>query len=446
MPQLDSFKGRTKIQPAKDVSTIHIVAVSQVCLRYAMGIRMKEKLTKNLGLKILSLFMAILFWIVILNVEDPVVTGEWNDIQVTKINENALGQKDKVYEVISGDTVDVTVKAKRSIIESLRSSDFQAIADLSELSIVNAVPIVVTIPKHGETVEISQNISTMKVSLENLKTEQFRIDVVTKGTVAEGYYVKDKTSSPNIIQVSGAETVINKIKEVVLEVNVSNKRESYEEETVPKVYDKNGSLMDSSKLTLNYEKVVVRVNMLQTKTVPLYIYVKGTPYDGYKYDKINFEPKQVVIAGEPEELDKVQYISGEYNIDNKKVDIEEEVNIADFIKNDDVILIDENQTAVINIYIKKLDTKDISYNGNEIELRNMPEGFTATLNIEDLVDVVAYGEAELLSSLSKYSLHPYIDLADAKTGTRNFQIQFSPPEEIHLSNPSVSVTLAKLSG
>jgi len=410
-----------------------------------MGMRMKEKLTKNLGLKILSLFMAILLWIVILNVEDPVVTGEWNDIQVTKINENVLGQKDKVYDVISGDTVDVTVKAKRSIIESLRPSDFQAIADLSELSIVNAVPIVVTIPKYGEAVEIKQNTLTMKVSLENLKTEQFRVDVVTKGTVPEGYYVKDKTSSPNIIQVSGAESVINKIKEVVVEVNVSNKRESYEEEAIPKVYDKNGSLMDSSNLILNYESVMVSVNMLQTKTVPLIINLKGTPYNGYKYSDFEWQPKKVVIAGQPEELDKVKYISGEYNIDYKRTDIEEEVNITDFIKND-VILIDENQSAVINIKIEKLDTKDISYKSNEIELRNLPEGLNATLNIEEFVDIVVYGEAEALAALSKYSLHPYIDLADTKAGTKNFQIQFSPPEEIHLSNPSISVTLENSSG
>ncbi|MDF2804622.1 MAG: hypothetical protein K0S61_4527, partial [Anaerocolumna sp.] len=145
------------------------------------GLRMKEKLTKNLGLKILSLFVAILLWVVILNVDDPVVQEKFNNITVTKINENELKQKDKTYEVISGETVDVNVKAKRSIMQVLKKTDIQAVADLSQLSVVNATTIDVTIPKYGDLVEIKQSTSTMKVSLENLKTEQFMVNVVTNG-------------------------------------------------------------------------------------------------------------------------------------------------------------------------------------------------------------------------------------------------------------------------
>lgn len=232
---------------------------------------MKEKLTRNLGLKLLSLFMAILTWLIILNIADPVKERPFNDIEVTVINENALAQKDKVYEVVSGNTVNVTIRAKRSVLESLSKSDIKAVADLSELSVVNAAEIKVTVPGHErDIVEKTQNISTMKVSLENLQTEQFRINVVANGEVASGYYVKEKLASPNMIQVSGAETVVSKIKEVVVEVDVAGKRQSFTDTAVPKVYDNNGTLMDSDKLNLSVEEVEVTVNLLQTKTVGLY--------------------------------------------------------------------------------------------------------------------------------------------------------------------------------
>lgn len=407
---------------------------------------MKERLTRNLGLKILSLLVAFLVWVVILNVDDPVVPKTFRDILVTKINESALTQKDKVYEVVSGDTVDVEVKAKRSIIENLDNSDFQAVADLSKLSLVYAVPIDISVPSYGDRVEIVKQNYTMQVSLENLETKQFRIDVVTTGNVAEGYYIKEKTTSPNIIQVSGAETVIDKIKEVVVEVNVSNERDSFKKTAIPKVYDKNGTLMDPSKMTLSYEEVDVSVDLLKTKTVNLFIDLKGNPYPGYKYVDFKFEPKQVVIAGEQEELDKVQYIMGEYNIDNKKEDIEDEVNIADFIKND-VILIDDNQNAVINIHIEKQKSKDISLNNADIELRNIPAGLTASLNNIGDIQVEVLGEDAVLNSINKYNLKPYIDLSDSDIGTRQFNIEFSPPDDdVTISNPSVSVTVSEAAG
>lgn len=401
---------------------------------------MKEKLTRNLGLKILSLLMAVFIWLIILNIANPVIQKSFYNIPVTKINENAIEQKDKVYEVVSGDSVDVTVKAKRSVIETLHATDIKAVADLSELSLVNAVQIKVSVPGHDRSiVDISQSASTMKVSLENLKTEQFRINVVTHGEVASGYYAKDKTASPNIIQVSGAETVINRIKEVDVDVDLSNQRQSFEKSAVPKVYDKNGTLMEEDKLKLNYDTVDVAVNLLKTKTVNLYIEVTGTPYPGYEYEKFEFEPKQVVIAGEKDELDKVQYIMGEYNIDNQKEDKEDQVKISDFIKND-VVLIDDNQTAVVNLKIRRLDSKDLSYNTSEIEMRNVPAGLMASLK-SNFLHVMLYGNSDNLNLVNKYNVKPYIDLKGVKTGTNILPVEFDLPKDVTLNKTSVAVNV-----
>lgn len=408
------------------------------------GLRMKEKLTKNLGLKILSLFVAILLWVVILNVDDPMVQEKFNNITVTKVNENELKQKDKTYEVISGETVDVTVKAKRSIMQDLRKTDIQAVADLSQLSVVNATTIDVTIPRYGDLVEIKQSTSTMKVSLENLKDEQFKINIVANGKVADGYYVKDKMASPNMIIVTGAESVVKQIKEVVVDVDVTNARASFQNTTVPKVYDNNGKLMDSDKISLNFNEVEVTVNLLQTKTVNLFIKLTGTPAPGYEYVNFEYEPKEVTIAGEQSELDKVQYIKGEYNIDNKQDDVEETIDISDFIKND-VILIDENQNAVINIDIEKKNSKDINYNSTDIEMKNLKEGYIAKLNTEDLINVVVYGKEDILSGVNKYNLRPFIDLTNIEPGINIVDVQFNSVDDVTLLSPSVIVMVSDAS-
>jgi YbbR domain-containing protein len=105
------------------------------------GIIMKKKLTGNLPLKILSVIVAFLFWLVIINVTDPTTARTFYGIPVQVLNENVITSANQVYEIVDGDKVNVTVKGKRSFVETLGTSDFVATADMSELSKVNAVSI-----------------------------------------------------------------------------------------------------------------------------------------------------------------------------------------------------------------------------------------------------------------------------------------------------------------
>ncbi len=406
---------------------------------------MKEKLTKNLSLKILSLLLAVFLWIVILNVDDPVITNTIRNIEVTKANATVLESKDKIYEVVSGNTVDIKVKGKRSVVESLKASDFQAVADLSQLSIVNAVPIDVTpVARIRDSVEIiNQATKTLIVRLENLVEKDFRIDVVDRGTVPKGYYLSEKKTSPNMLQISGAESTINKINEVIVEIDASNIYSSDNVFTeIPKVYDKNGSLMDTSNLTLSYTEVEVSTKLLPTKTVALNIDFVGTPPDGYEYSKLKYQPENVIIAGTQENLDKINEISIVYDVENKREDIEDEINIADYLE-ENIMLIDENQNAVINVDVEKLANKEISFSPSSITIKNLSSDLDIIFNL-DTIRVVAYGKAEELAQLNEFNLFPYIDLAGIETGTKIINIQFNPTNSnIIIKNKSIGVTIRR---
>ena len=66
---------------------------------------MKNKITTNLFLKVLSVIMAFLFWLVIINMIDPTVAKTFRDIPVEILNENVITSANQVFEVESGDTV-----------------------------------------------------------------------------------------------------------------------------------------------------------------------------------------------------------------------------------------------------------------------------------------------------------------------------------------------------
>lgn len=407
---------------------------------------MKEKLTKNLNLKILSLLLAVVLWVVILNVDDPVMTVTIRNIEVVKTNATVLESKDKIYEVVSGNTVDIKVKGKRSVVESLKATDFQAVADLSQLSIVNAVPIDVTpVARIRDSVEIiNQATKTLIVSLENLAEKDFRVDVVDRGTVPEGYYLSEKKTSPNMIQVSGAETVINKISEIVVEIDASNIYGSDNTITaIPKVYDKNGSLMDTSNLTLNYTEVDVTTKLLPTKTVLLNIEFTGTPPEGYEYVKLKYQPESIMIAGEQGVLDQITEITGTYEVNNEREDIEDQIDIMDLIT-EDVILIDENQYAVINVDVEQLVSKEILLDTKQIDVRNLLPGYEV-LFTADSIRITVYGKEEDINGLTEQDLFPYLDLQEEEEGTKMVNLQFGLTNvDFSVKNKSVSIIIQEI--
>lgn len=403
---------------------------------------MKEMLTRNLNLKILSLLIAFIVWLIIINIEDPAIVGNFEGIPVTIINESALDEIDKVYDVVSGSVVDMEVKGKRSVIENLSRSDFVATANLEELSIVNAMEIKVSVPKYGNQVEIiDQSVSTMEISIEDLVTEQFRVDIVEIGTVKEGYYVDEKTASPNIVQVKGAESVISKIKEVVVEVNVSGADETFTVTEEQQVYDYNGTLIEPSKMEMNYNEFNITVNLLETKTVKLFIELKGTPLAGYDYVGFEYEPKEVEIAGSKEMLGKVPHIKGEFNISGLYEDIEDEINITEFIK-EDVILISENQNVAIHVDFEKLEKKDITFPVSSIEVINLPEGKRVEFLDKELLIVGVTGLSSKTQRINRSNINPYIDLSNIVENRGYIPIKFENDiEDIEFSYVSALIEI-----
>ena len=115
---------------------------------------MKINLKNNTGLKILSLVIAICLWYMIGNIDDPVTIDTYT-IPVQIINGDVLKSNNKAYEITEGDSVTFTVRGKSSILDKLKESDFKAEADLAKLSLVNSVPIDVTVSRYADEVDIT---------------------------------------------------------------------------------------------------------------------------------------------------------------------------------------------------------------------------------------------------------------------------------------------------
>ena len=65
---------------------------------------MKERLTNNLGLKILSVVIAVFMWLIMVNVSNPLVSDS-QEVTVDMINAEVLEKSNLTYEIIGKKTV-----------------------------------------------------------------------------------------------------------------------------------------------------------------------------------------------------------------------------------------------------------------------------------------------------------------------------------------------------
>ena len=102
--------------------------------------RIKRILTSNLGLKIVSVLVACMMWIFVVNVDDPEKVQSFSDVKVEIRNSDCFGV-DKTFSVQEDtDKVKVWVKARESVLNKLQSKDFKVVADMRNVTLGNAVP------------------------------------------------------------------------------------------------------------------------------------------------------------------------------------------------------------------------------------------------------------------------------------------------------------------
>ena len=94
---------------------------------------MKTKLFNNLLLKILSVVGAIVLWLVVVNIDDAVDSRPLRNIKVNMVNMDAITSQGQMCRIEEGtDVVDLTVYARRSVLNSLKASDFVVTADMQK--------------------------------------------------------------------------------------------------------------------------------------------------------------------------------------------------------------------------------------------------------------------------------------------------------------------------
>ncbi len=346
---------------------------------------MKNRLTHNLGLKILALVFSVGLWFVVNSITDPIGEKSFYNVPVEITNEDKITNEGKVYEILDGtDTINVKIMGKKSVLSYINKEDIRAVADLSELTFMNTVSINVSSVKNNAELEFSPSVENMKLSIEDMKRVQKMISTSTSGVPADGYIVGTVTPSQNVVRLSGPESVIDQIERVEAVANISGYATDINSSVELKLCNADGIEIKSSSIKMNISTINVAVTILGTKEVPVNFAVQGTPQEGYVVsDKMTTVPETVMIAGRKSALDSVSEINvadPDLDVDGLSADTTEIINIRKYLPNG-IQFADSsfNGNVSVTVGIEPLITREFHIPVKNFAVGNVPEGYEAVI-------------------------------------------------------------------
>ena len=277
--------------------------------------KLKKLLTNNLVLKLISVVVALLIWLTVVNIDDPIDTQTYRGVPVQVTNGGYIESMNKTYRLDDADsTVTVILRGKRSVIKN-RQEDLVAVADLTQIIDLESdpvmVPIRVTCPGVDESA-ITVVQGNIPVIIEELDSVDPMISV-SVGTSAPGtgYEVGELTVNPEKVVITGPKSIVQTIDRAVAEVDVDGMTESGTRQATLKIYDKNKEVLTDTKMSyLKFSTgstaVDVEITLWEVRDgVKLSAEYSGSVPEGYQVSETTTTPEVISVAGTPEALDQL---------------------------------------------------------------------------------------------------------------------------------------------
>lgn len=323
-----------------------------------------RKLFNNWGLKIVSLIVAIFLWLFVTNYQDPETVLTVSNVPVKLLHTEAVKSEGKIFIVLDdSDTIPVvTINAPRSIVDALEADNVIATADLEDMNPDFTVPIVLTTNKYSDSItNISGSIRNVSLSVEDEAKAIFPIEAAVAGNAADGYQIGQVTLDQNQVRVTGPKSEVERVRSAGVTVDISDSDRSISTNAEIHLYDEDGRDLEIGKnLTLNIDKVMVRVEVLPLKEVPVKIAVSGTPVEGYRMTgETTVEPGRITIAGKKSTLEAVSAISipsSELNVTGRTNSLVKTFDLRNYLPSG--VELAEGESETIKVTIEIVETED----------------------------------------------------------------------------------------
>lgn len=265
-------------------------------------------LSNNLGLKLLSLLLAILLWNYVITSNTSItrsktvynLTGYISGQSV--LNDHQLALIEDPSSALTG--ISVTVEAPQADYSKVSTGNIQVVLDLSNVRSagVQEVPLRAT-TTYGRVRSILPD--SLMLDFETLDSRS----VAVNSTVVNGrsdHWYNVTRNNPSILTVSGAASVVQSIASAIVSVDVSGMSDSTITVQPYALLNSAGEEIPQTMLNCSSSSISVSLDIYPSREIPISAdmasIVTGTPAPGYVLQSVTVQPESIQVAAEEDLL------------------------------------------------------------------------------------------------------------------------------------------------
>jgi len=404
---------------------------------------------------VLSAVIAIVLWLYVVTVVSPESEATLYNIPVILQGESILDERGLVLVSDKDYKVNLQLYGNRIDLNKVNSGNVTIIADLTKIYDPGTHNLSYNISYPGDVpsgafTEMSRVPSRLRVTVEQKITKKIPVEVTYAGSVPLSY--RAKTDSVVLdykeVSITGPASVINQIVVAKVQVDLSEREETFEQTCRFALCDKDGQPVDAAAVTTNVAEVTVTVPIQFMKYVPVTVeLIPGGGADTtnteitYYVDRQEMKERQIRVAGSKETLMKLTEIKlqtinlGELTKDTKI--------LCDVVLPTGVDNVSLIHQVEVRVEFPELLAKD--FNVTQFVPLNVPEGMTAEI-LNQALSVKVRGPREIIAAMTAEDILVEVDFVNAVPGTSTVKANIVIKEAFAkvgvLGTYSVSATLS----
>lgn len=385
---------------------------------------MKEFLKKEMTVRILSIFFAVLLWFAI----NPVKTNNYT-VPLNVINEESLRSKglilnSKAYQKY----VQVSVRERRTVLDSIKDTDFEVTLDLSKVKSVDDNVINFEPPLYLGREKINENNielkpKSVKLDLGKIEENPFIVQVETYGKLPIGYEIISKTAEPDTVSIEALDYIISSVGSVKVYVDVSGLNKTLESPKECKVYNKKGEEIPELG-----KKLIVNVKIQIGKRVPVIAITKGSPAKDFIEGAYTVKPDKILITGDLDIMTRINEVKTDpINIENATKTFSTQVilQLPEGIK-----LVSSTREVGVTVEIIPLIERSLELSAEIITIEGKRADENTIYVITKPVTLKIKGKIEDLNMVNIPSLFASLDVSGLEVGDHNVPLKVVLPSNI----------------
>lgn len=410
----------------------------------------KRKITDNIPLKIMSVAIAVVLWLIVVNIDNPTGTNYYTINDVELINKEYVESSDTIGKMCmpeqNQDSIKIAITASKKIRDKIKVTDISAVADLQQAVSLDTNPVMVPITVTCSVPGVSSNDikvtpQNLSVNLDEKETQEFVVNV-SRGDTKPGkdYEVGSLTANPEKVRITGPKTLVNKIDKVNATIELDGNTQDFTQDVNLTIIDKNQEALSDSEMNSlrieNNAKVVVTARLWKIRQgVGISASYVGTPADGYEVGSVKTVPDTISVAGSTEGLESlaennnvITIPADSIDISGESKDVEKKISLNNLLPDNVKLTSDSSEDVWVTVNILPVGSKEFDIPTKNIEVKNKPDDLQVTFETAQ-IELRIKSDTKNMDDLdAKKDIKLSIDLDGKKEGNYEVPVKVVLPD------------------